>query len=227
MSWRPYTFWAPSKFVPYPRRKSSNGVLGPWAELYVPRTTCLLHARARSATALPSVEAVVAFSSYSLLLALVVSWALWLLQDFLRTIAIMAAAPMIRLARSTAQRSTSLLRAIQYTHPPTCPCHANPSHHHGSSAFGEAQRRLAIPVDHSRQKEYAFEMAASSIRFGPGCTKEVGMDFKSMGANRVCVVTDGNVSKLDAMRQVIEGLARKGVEFTVYDKCRVEPKDSS
>jgi hydroxyacid-oxoacid transhydrogenase len=86
---------------------------------------------------------------------------------------------------------------------------------------------LATPVDISRQKEYAFEMAASAIRFGPGCTKEVGMDFKNMGANRVCVVTDGNVSKLDAMKQVMEGLTREGVEFTVYDKCRVEPKDSS
>lgn len=93
--------------------------------------------------------------------------------------------------------------------------------------FGEARRRLATPVDPSKQKEYAFEMAASAIRFGPGCTKEVGMDLKNMGAHRVCVVTDGNVSKLDAMKQVVEGLTREGVEFTVYDKCRVEPKDSS
>ena len=53
------------------------------------------------------------------------------------------------------------------------------------------------------------------------------MDFKNMGAKRVCVVTDSNVSKLDAMKQVIEGLNKEGVEFTVYDKCRVEPKDSS
>jgi alcohol dehydrogenase class IV len=79
----------------------------------------------------------------------------------------------------------------------------------------------------SRQKEYAFEMAASSIRFGPGVTKEVGMDFKNMGAKRVCVVTDSVVKNLDAMKQVIEGLTREGVEFTVFDGCRVEPKDSS
>lgn len=70
-------------------------------------------------------------------------------------------------------------------------------------------------------------MAASSIRFGPGCTKEVGMDFKNMGAKRVCVVTDGNVAKLDAMKQVVEGLSREQVEFTVYQDVRVEPKDSS
>lgn len=82
-------------------------------------------------------------------------------------------------------------------------------------------------MDTSRKKEYAFEMAASSIRFGPGCTKEVGMDFKNMGAKKVCVVTDVNVAKLDAMKQVIEGLTTEGIEFTVYDQTRVEPKDSS
>lgn len=139
----------------------------------------------------------------------------------------MSLSPAVRVARTAAQRSTSLLRAIQYNHPPNCPCHSNPNHHHGPAVFGEARRRLATPIDYSRQKEYAFEMAASSIRFGPGCTKEVGMDFKNMGAKRVCVVTDGNVAKLDAMRQVIEGLTKEGIEFTVYDKCRVEPKDSS
>lgn len=53
------------------------------------------------------------------------------------------------------------------------------------------------------------------------------MDFKNMGAHRVCVVSDKNVARLDAMKQVQEGLAREGVEFTVYDDARVEPKDSS
>ncbi len=53
------------------------------------------------------------------------------------------------------------------------------------------------------------------------------MDFKNMGAKRVCVVTDGNVAKLDAMKQVVEGLSREQVEFTVYQDARVEPKDSS
>lgn len=53
------------------------------------------------------------------------------------------------------------------------------------------------------------------------------MDFKNIGAKRVCVVTDGNVAKLDAMKQVVEGLSREQVEFTVYQDARVEPKDSS
>lgn len=70
-------------------------------------------------------------------------------------------------------------------------------------------------------------MAASSIRFGLGVTKEVGMDFKNMGAKKVCVVTDTTVRGLDAMRQVEEGLTREGIEYTVYDGVRVEPKDNS
>ena len=53
------------------------------------------------------------------------------------------------------------------------------------------------------------------------------MDFKNMGAKRVCVVTDKNVAKLDAMKQVVEGLSREGVEFTVFDNTNVEPKDYS
>jgi len=70
-------------------------------------------------------------------------------------------------------------------------------------------------------------MAASSIRFGPGVTKEVGMDFKNMGAKRVCVVTDSTVLHLNAMKQVREGLENEGIEFVVFSGCKVEPKDSS
>ena len=76
-------------------------------------------------------------------------------------------------------------------------------------------------------KEYAFEMAASSIRFGPGVTQEVGMDLKNLGAKRVAVVTDATVDKLDAMRQVREGLSREGISFDVFSNVRIEPKDSS
>ncbi|KAF1969336.1 putative Fe-containing alcohol dehydrogenase [Bimuria novae-zelandiae CBS 107.79] len=140
----------------------------------------------------------------------------------------MSIAPAIRIAPSRAARAMNLLRTVQFTHPPSCPCHSNPAHHHhGPNAVHQARRHLATPIDTSRQKEYAFEMAASSIRFGPGCTKEVGMDFTNMGAKRVMVVTDGNVRKLNAMKQAVEGLEREGIQFEVYDGVRVEPKDES
>ncbi|KAL8757166.1 MAG: hypothetical protein Q9199_002432 [Rusavskia elegans] len=134
----------------------------------------------------------------------------------------------VRVARTAAARATSLLRAVQYTHPPSCPCHSSPNYQ-GQSQPGlkDARRSFATPIDTARRKEYAFEMAASSIRFGPGCTKEVGMDLKNMGAKKVCVVTDANVAKLDAMEQVVHALNQEGVEFTVYERTMVEPKDSS
>lgn len=84
-----------------------------------------------------------------------------------------------------------------------------------------------MPQDESQLKEYAFEMAASSIRFGNGVTQEVGMDLKNMGAQRVCVVTDETVDKLSAMQQVREALTREGVNFKVFNKTRIEPKDTS
>lgn len=134
----------------------------------------------------------------------------------------------IRIGSTVASRARDLMRAIQFSHPPNCPCHSSLGHHHQTpSLLNQVKRSLATPADLSRQKEYAFEMSASSIRFGPGCTKEVGMDLINMGTKKVCVVTDGNVSKLDAMAQVTESLTREGIEFVVFDQTRVEPKDSS
>ncbi|KAK4580080.1 hypothetical protein LTR86_000282 [Recurvomyces mirabilis] len=136
----------------------------------------------------------------------------------------------IRIAPSRATKALNLLRAVN-SGTSSCPCHSNPSHHHNArpnlNPFAGHKRSLATPVDSSQQKEYAFEMAASSIRFGPGCTKEVGMDVKNLGAKKVIVVTDETVRKLDAMKQTIEGLEREGVQYEIYSKVRVEPKDYS
>ncbi len=48
-----------------------------------------------------------------------------------------------------------------------------------------------------------------------------------MGARRVCVVTDETVDKLYAMKQVREALDSEGIQYDVYNKTRIEPKDSS
>ncbi|KAL9639131.1 MAG: hypothetical protein Q9204_001238 [Flavoplaca sp. TL-2023a] len=133
----------------------------------------------------------------------------------------------IRIAPTAAARATSLLRAVQYTHPPSCPCHSSPNYQRQSQPGLQDARSFATPIDTARRKEYAFEMAASSIRFGPGCTKEVGMDFKNMGAKKVCVVTDTNVAKLHAMKQVVHALNEEGISFTVYQRTMVEPTDAS
>ena len=53
------------------------------------------------------------------------------------------------------------------------------------------------------------------------------MDMKNMGAQKVCVVTDQTVRKLTAVRQVEEALSREGIQYEIFDKVRIEPKDSS
>ena len=50
-------------------------------------------------------------------------------------------------------------------------------------------------LQHGEDKEYAFEMVCSNIRYGEGVTREVGMDLQNLGVKNVCVVTDKNVSE--------------------------------
>lgn len=84
--------------------------------------------------------------------------------------------------------------------------------------------------------DYAFEMAASNLRFGQGATREVGMDLKNMIAQlpasersnaKIAVFTDPNVAKLDVMKVVEESLVREGLNWVVFDKVAVEPTDKS
>jgi hydroxyacid-oxoacid transhydrogenase len=77
------------------------------------------------------------------------------------------------------------------------------------------------------KNEIAFEMAASSIRFGPGVTREVGMDLADLGARRVLVITDPVLAPLAPVQKVLESLESAGVDFVLYDRVRVEPTDES
>ena len=76
-------------------------------------------------------------------------------------------------------------------------------------------------------KDIAFEMAVSSVRFGVGVTREVGMDLAEMGARLVLVVTDPVLAKLPPVRTVFESLEANKVPYAVYDRVRVEPSDES
>jgi hydroxyacid-oxoacid transhydrogenase len=75
--------------------------------------------------------------------------------------------------------------------------------------------------------EYAFEMATSSIRFGWGATREVGMDLADWKVRRVMVVTDPLVCRLPQLATALESLENNGIEARVYDSVRVEPTDES
>ena len=74
-------------------------------------------------------------------------------------------------------------------------------------------------------KDIAFEMAVSSVRFGVGVTREVGMDLAEMGATLVMVVTDPLLATLPPVRTVLESLEQNKIAYAVYDRVRVEPSD--
>ncbi|EDW92118.1 probable hydroxyacid-oxoacid transhydrogenase, mitochondrial [Drosophila yakuba] len=96
-----------------------------------------------------------------------------------------------------------------------CPAH---SHNYGSAAPTASQ---------TGRMEYAFEMSASTVRFGPGVSAEVGADLGNLGARKVCLVTDKNVAQLPSVKAALDSLARNGINYEVYDETRVEPTDGS
>ncbi|KAF8204972.1 alcohol dehydrogenase [Pholiota molesta] len=112
----------------------------------------------------------------------------------------------------------SILRLINASQHSACPCHGCPINQ---------MRNFATPIT-SVEKEYAFEVAASNLRFGDGVTAEVGMDLKNMGATKVGVFTDPNVAKLKPMHTTLAALqAETDLPFEVYDQVVAEPTEDS
>ena len=77
------------------------------------------------------------------------------------------------------------------------------------------------------QRDTAFQMAASNLRFGPGTTAEVGMDFADMGVEKVLLLTDKKIATLAPVEIAKNALNDEGVAFEVFDDVRVEPTDQS
>ena len=75
--------------------------------------------------------------------------------------------------------------------------------------------------------ETAFIMDTSSIKFGPGVTREVGHDMHALGARRVMVVTDPNLSDSEPVTLTLDALGKEGVDAVLFDRTRVEPTDVS
>lgn len=76
-------------------------------------------------------------------------------------------------------------------------------------------------------RDRIFEMATAQLRFGPGATREVGMDFADLGMRRVGVVTDAKLRKLPPVETALASLSRERVSFDVFDQVRIEPTDGS
>ncbi|XP_008335661.1 hydroxyacid-oxoacid transhydrogenase, mitochondrial isoform X2 [Cynoglossus semilaevis] len=96
-----------------------------------------------------------------------------------------------------------------------CPAHSNTFY------------KAAAENSSGAETEYAFEMASSNIRYGPGVSREIGMDLQNLRARNVCLMTDKNLSRLPPVKAVLDSLAKAGVKYKVYDNVRVEPTDAS
>jgi hydroxyacid-oxoacid transhydrogenase len=75
--------------------------------------------------------------------------------------------------------------------------------------------------------ETAFTMDTSSIKYGPGVTREVGHDMRELGTRRVMVVTDPNLAKGQSVSVTLEALAKAGLDAVLFDRASVEPTDVS
>ncbi|KIM53799.1 hypothetical protein SCLCIDRAFT_17831 [Scleroderma citrinum Foug A] len=121
----------------------------------------------------------------------------------------------------------SIIRLINAAQHSSCPCHGCRSASHAHSPAFHQLRKLATPVN-AVEKEYAFEVAASNLRFGEGVTREVGMDLKNMKARKVGVFTDPVLSKLRPMQTAIESLeSQQDLPFEIFDQVVTEPTEES
>ena len=77
------------------------------------------------------------------------------------------------------------------------------------------------------QRDTAFQMSASNIRFGPGVTREVGMDLEDLGAKRTLVIMDPALRDLPTGQCVRKSLDRTALSYEVFDEISVEPTDQS
>ena len=79
----------------------------------------------------------------------------------------------------------------------------------------------------ANQRDIAFEMAASAVRYGAGVTREIGADLADRGHHRVMVVTDRVVAGLPPVAAVLDSLQASNIKIVLYDYVRVEPTDRS
>ena len=76
-------------------------------------------------------------------------------------------------------------------------------------------------------RETVFTMDSSSIKFGPGATRELGGDMAASGARRVMLLTDANLAAGEQVEVARESLNRAGVKVALFSRVRVEPSEAS
>ncbi len=75
--------------------------------------------------------------------------------------------------------------------------------------------------------ERAIELATSSIRFGPGVTRELGPDLADRGIRNVLLVTDPYIAPMHPVVTARASLEDAGIRTAVFRNVAVEPTDAS
>jgi hydroxyacid-oxoacid transhydrogenase len=70
-------------------------------------------------------------------------------------------------------------------------------------------------------------MDTSSIKYGPGVTREIGWDMEEQGSHRVMVLTDANLTESEPVAVTLESLRKHGIDAVLFDQVSVEPTDIS
>ena len=97
------------------------------------------------------------------------------------------------------------------------------------SLFGAIERTNQCCPSHGGglQSDYAFEMACSTVRFGPGVIQELGFDLKNLHCSNIALFTDQRVRQLKSFEKVLQALDSKQIQYEIFDDIRVEPTDTS
>src|SRR5690349_20781959 len=73
----------------------------------------------------------------------------------------------------------------------------------------------------------AFQISAANVRFGPGVTREAGMDLRDLGARRALVFMDPALRDQAPGRNLVAAIKEAGIGFDLFDRVSVEPTDRS
>ena len=82
-------------------------------------------------------------------------------------------------------------------------------------------------TDANKPLERAVELATSNIRFGPGVTRELGLDLADRGLKNALVLTDPYLADLPPVQVALTSLEDAGIRATVDRDVSVEPTDAS